>query len=106
MQGWSIVSVDGVLLEPPYILDFLDPVLLTGLTITHIPARTHWIAAYHEKTALKVLQQPVRNTRRDDNDITLFDVGFNLLWVLFASEAQLRTPRCDTENFVCCTVKV
>jgi hypothetical protein len=68
-----IIPINRIPLKPPQPLNASNPLLLSLLPIGHIPITTSRIAANHQEPTLDILQQSMRNARRDDNHITLAD---------------------------------
>lgn len=101
MQGWAILSVQRVSMEPFHIRNDLYLSLFARPSIAHIPLLLVWIRTDHLEWYIGVIiQQPASDSGWNDNQIAAPNCWLKSLRVLFASEAESCTFRNDTENLM------
>lgn len=101
MQGWAILPVQRVSMEPFHIRNDLNLPLFARPSIAHIPLLLMWIRTDHLEWYIAfIIQQSVSDSSWNDNQIAAPNRRLKSLRVLFASEAESCTSRNDTENLM------
>lgn len=100
LRNRPTIPINRIPLKPPQPPNPLNPLLLALLPIRHIPTTASRITPNHREPPLNILQQPMRNSRRDNNDIPLTNRLLDRPRVILMTKAQPGFTMGYTKNFV------
>lgn len=107
MQDRAIVSVQWISLEPFHVLDIMCLLLIPWPAITHIPLLVMRVRANHlEWLTTLISQQPMSNSRGNDDQVTTLDGGLKPLRILLSSKAKMCTTCNYPQDLMCGGMKV
>jgi hypothetical protein len=100
LRNRPTIPINRIPLKPPQPPNAFNPLLLALLPIRHIPTAASRIAANHREPTLDILQQSMRNARRDNNHISLTNRFLDPPRVILMTKTQPGFTMGYTEDFV------